>query len=124
MSAVAGIATGVEQLRDEFAQLLERVSAAELERDGIVTVRMELAGLAERLAEFDARITSVSTELANQIAELGGELSNLDRSTTVGIDASLDGLRDAQTRLASEQARYQIAFRQDLADLADRLRPR
>ena len=37
-------------------------------------------------------------------------------------DDVVDELRDAQTRLAGEQARYQIAFRQDLAELADRLR--
>ena len=31
-------------------------------------------------------------------------------------------LRDGQVRLAAEQARYQIAFRQDLARLADQLK--
>ena len=31
-------------------------------------------------------------------------------------------MRDAQVKLANEQARYQIAFRQDIADLAERLK--
>jgi hypothetical protein len=40
-------------------------------------------------------------------------------------DEVADALRDSQERLASEQARYQIAFREDLARLAEQLkRPR
>jgi hypothetical protein len=35
--------------------------------------------------------------------------------------AAVDGLRSGQERLAGEQARYQIAFREDLAALADQL---
>jgi hypothetical protein len=34
----------------------------------------------------------------------------------------IDELRDGQVRLANEQARYQIAFREDLARLAEQLR--
>ena len=89
-------------------------------------VRDRLAALAERLDAVDHRIASISTELANQIDELSGELDAVvaNRPTSGdGVDAAvLDELRDAQTRLANEQARYQIAFRQDLADLAHRLR--
>jgi hypothetical protein len=40
----------------------------------------------------------------------------------IDVDAVVDELRDTQIRLANEQARYQIAFRQELADLAERLR--
>jgi hypothetical protein len=34
----------------------------------------------------------------------------------------VDHLRDAQTKLANEQVRYQIALREDLAELARRLK--
>ena len=122
MSAVTGVASDVEGLRTDIADLGEQLRVAESEREGLLAVRIELSALADRLDEFDARITSVSTELANQISELGNELSSLDRATD--DRSSLDELRRAQTALASEQARYQIAFRQDLAELADRLRPR
>jgi hypothetical protein len=52
--------------------------------------------------------------LSGDIETMGGQ--------TPPTDVIVDELRDAQTRLAGEQARYQIAFRQDLAELADRLR--
>lgn len=84
-------------------------------------VRQRLTDLAERLEGVDARITAISVELANQIDELSGELETAGGAAPP-TDTIVDELRDAQTRLANEQARYQIAFRQDLADLADRLK--
>jgi tetrahydromethanopterin S-methyltransferase subunit G len=77
--------------------------------------------ISERIDEIDGRITSISTELANQITEISGEIDGLG-GTELPTDEVIDELRDAQLRLAGEQARYQIAFRQDLAELADRLR--
>ncbi len=76
------------------------------------------------MAELDARVTSVSTELANQIAELGNDIDALNsRPPGDGVDPEAVGeLRDGQVRLANEQARYQIAFREDLARLAEQLR--
>ena len=59
-------------------------------------------------------MTAISTELAAQLTELGAETDAASEVTLV--------LRDAQTRLSNEQARYQIAFRQDLAELADAIR--
>ena len=47
------------------------------------------------------------------------------RPAAPGTDAAIVGeLRDGQVRLATEQARYQIAFREDLARLADQLKRR
>ena len=77
--------------------------------------------MTQRLDDVDQRITSISTELANQISEITGELDALGAGEPPD-EQLLDGLRDAQTRLANEQARYHIAFRQDLADLAERLK--
>jgi chromosome segregation ATPase len=84
-------------------------------------LRARLQRLSDRLDEVDARITSISTELANQITELSGDVEAIAKEHPPSDDIVTD-IRDAQVKLANEQARYQIAFRQDLADLAERLR--
>ncbi len=80
--------------------------------------------LSAKLAELDARVTAVSTELANQLTELGHDIDSLGaRPPGDGSEpAAVGELRDGQVRLANEQARYQIAFREDLARLADELK--
>ena len=83
--------------------------------------------LHDKLTTLDDRLTSVSTELANQISELGTDLDAISaRPPAEGVDAgALDAVKAGQVRLANEQARYQIAFREDLARLAQELkRPR
>lgn len=92
------------------------VDPAELER-----LAAQIQRINERIDEVDQRIGSISTELANQITELSGDIDAMG-GNQAPTDEIVDELRDAQTRLAGEQARYQIQFRQDLADLADRLR--
>ena len=89
--------------------------------DAIKAVRDEMDKLSRRLDDIDERVTSIATELAHQISELSGDVDTINAQTPP-TDRVVDELRDSQERLASEQARYQIAFRQDLADLAERLR--
>lgn len=121
-AAAAVDTSGFDDLNERVAQLAVRVDEAsgptadsgEIERLG-----GEVERIGRRLDEVDARITSISTELANQITELSGEIDTNGSAPDMSI---VDELRDTQTRLAGEQARYQIAFRQDLADLADRLK--
>ena len=84
-----------------------------------LTAKMQRIG--ERIDQIDQRISSISNELANQITELSDDIEALG-GREPATDDVVDELRDAQTRIAAEQARYQIAFRQDLAELADRLR--
>ncbi|MFM7044914.1 MAG: hypothetical protein ACKOYG_05105 [Ilumatobacteraceae bacterium] len=109
----------------DIAQLAERLTA----NDAAVRANTEQLGALEQ------RITSVSIELANQINELGSDidaLASLPAGSTAGgsepgsistlSDEVLDALRSAQVRLASEQARYEIAFREDLAALAEQIR--
>jgi type I site-specific restriction endonuclease len=84
-------------------------------------VRARLQRLTDRLDAVDARITSISTELANQITELSGDVESIAKEHPPTDDIVTE-MRDAQVKLANEQARYQIAFREDLADLAERLR--
>ena len=84
-------------------------------------LRARLQRLTDRLDEVDARITSISTELANQITELSGDVESIAKEHPPTDDIVTE-MRDAQVKLANEQARYQIAFREDLAALAERLR--
>ena len=78
---------------------------------------------ADRLNLIEQRLVSMGNELSHQLHEMGNEIDRLGRSTGDGASAEiLDALRSTQTKLAQEQARYEIAFRQDLAALADQLR--
>jgi len=86
----------------------------------LIELHRRLDALDARLGDLDTRITSISTELAHQITEISDDFEHLGGDAPA--EQVVDELRDAQTRLASEQARYQIAFRQDLAELADRLK--
>jgi len=85
-------------------------------------LRTRVDAVVAQLTALDARITSVSTELANQLRELGGDIDALGARPPAAVDeGSLEEVRDTQVRLANEQARYQIAFRADLARLAEHL---
>jgi chromosome segregation ATPase len=84
-------------------------------------LRARMQRLSDRLDEVDARITSISTELANQITELSGDVEAIAKEHPPTDDIVTE-IRDAQVRLANEQARYQIAFREDLAELVEKLR--
>ncbi len=112
----------LERMKAEMASLRETLERQET-RAPPPDPGERLDELASKLAELDARVTSVSTELANQIAELGNDLDALDNSPPGAAPdgAVVDELRDGQVRLANEQARYQIAFREDLARLAEQL---
>jgi uncharacterized coiled-coil protein SlyX len=108
----------------DIAQLAERMTA----NDAVVRET------SEQLSALEKRLTSVSVELANQINEIGHDLDALaslpsptasstePASLSTISDEVLDALRTAQVRLASEQARYEIAFREDLAALAEQVR--
>lgn len=96
-------------------------AAPTIDQAEIDKLNAKMQRIGDRIDAIDQRISSISTELANQITELGGDIDALGGNEPA-TDEVVDELRDAQTRLAAEQARYQIAFRQDLADVADRLR--
>ena len=67
----------VEQLRAELASLREAV-----DHHGSTT-----QALHDKLAALDDRVTSVSTELANQLTELGHDIDALtDRPGGLGVD--------------------------------------
>jgi tetrahydromethanopterin S-methyltransferase subunit G len=105
---------------DELEAVNAKVQANTEQLGGLDGVGAQVQTLTTRLDQLDARITSISNELANQITELSSDIESLN-----GKDPAsdlVDRLRDTQVKLANEQARYQIAFREDLAHLADFLK--
>jgi uncharacterized protein involved in outer membrane biogenesis len=113
----------IEGMKAEMASLREALDRHEA-RPVLPDPSPRLDELATKVTNLDARVTSVSTELANQITELSTDIDSLDRRPNGnGVTAEVVGeLHDGQIRLANEQARYQIAFREDLARLAEQLR--
>jgi hypothetical protein len=110
----------------------------------LAELRAQLDALTEATSAIDARVTGVSMELANQLTELGRDIDELNRRTsesagaggdaaefdtaeleariTERLDAAIEDVLDSTERLAAEQARYEIQFRADLAELAERIR--
>jgi hypothetical protein len=109
--------SATEELRGQLGQLAERMTSYD----------NEARAVREHIAVLDQRLTGVSTELANQISELGHDIDGLGQRIPeivdgVVSDEVVEALRGGQVKLANEQARYEIAFRQDLAALAEQLR--
>jgi hypothetical protein len=107
----------IDGLRDRVDEIDQRVTQL-----APPDLAARVDAVATQLEALDARITAVSTELANQLGELGNDIDALNNRPTEPIDEEgIEELRDTQLRLAMEQARYQIAFRADLARLAEHL---
>jgi chromosome segregation ATPase len=83
--------------------------------------------LATTVESLDARITQVGSEVTHQLTELSGDIESLEVRTkqlaeeTAKLPSDLSTVLRDQEELALEQARYQIAFRQDLADAIEML---
>ncbi len=106
-----------DAISDQLRELTKRAGSTQAATD---ETRAQVAAVEQRLA-------NASTELANQIGELGREIDGLATreiepvNVTIG-DAATATLRNGQVRLASEQARFEISFREDLATLAEQVR--
>ncbi len=133
----AAVAAHTGQMTETQARLSEIDELAQL-----------LGAADERISSADVRITSISTELANQLTELSRDIDELNRRSVESgteaaddatasvdidtaelearlaerLDAAIDDVLDTTEKLAAEQARYEIQFRADLAELAERLR--
>ena len=77
-----------ESVSQEVHTLGERI-------DELDTVRDQVQSVATRLDQLDARITSISNELANQITELSGDLEALEWPANRPPSWSIE-LRDTQ----------------------------
>ncbi len=105
--------TELVALRDE---LTKRTNALSL-------VTAMTNGLDQKISVIDQRVTKMTTELSHQIHELGSEIESLTKSSQDNASReALEQLRVNQIRIANEQARYEIAFRQDLAELVEQIR--
>lgn len=113
----------LDQLDDVIAALSTRVQQLEEDRS---TSAQTLSDILEKTNNLDARITATTTELARQLDELGNELAAVTDQEPIDVaeivNGSLVDIRQSQTRLAQEQARYQAAFRADIAILIEQLR--
>ena len=122
-------AQSLEVSREEARVSAERLAALEdlVAKYGAALEKEKAANrdTAERLVLIEQRLVNMGNELAHQLHELGNEIEQLSAGSGEGADAgTLAALKESQIRLAQEQARYQIAFRQDLAALADQLQKR
>jgi DNA repair exonuclease SbcCD ATPase subunit len=123
-----------DEIRLQLQEIGERLRASEAAQAevGELAARVavgetEARAVRDHMAKLDQRVTNVGTELANQLSELGRDIDGLAQRVPEAADGGVseevvDELRDSQVKLANEQARYEIAFRQDLAALAEQLR--
>jgi chromosome segregation ATPase len=111
--AIAALTAGLATLRAELTSHIEQLAEEKSLRNDI----------AQRLTVLEGRVTGMGTELSHQMHELSDEIENLTKTSNADeVDAAIMHLRSSQSRLAAEQARYEIVFRQDLATLAEMLR--
>lgn len=118
-----------DDLREHVHALTQRVEGL---AERVETTEATSRRTAEQFTAIENRMSAVSIELANQIAELGRDLDgNRNNGNGNGHGENGNGhvsaellaeLQHAQVKLAAEQARYEIAFRQDLATLAEHVR--
>ena len=119
----------IAALRQQLADVTERVSGMDTR---VTSVSTELANQLTELSRDIDELTRRSQEAADAAAAGG---SDAETSASVDIDAgeiearlaerldaAIDDVLDTTERLAAEQARYEIQFRADLAELAERLR--
>lgn len=120
------VTTDIDSLREEFGRMRTDLDAACAEVDATRQQLNDMATANDKvLAEIrnlDDRLAHMGREFANQIHELATGLDGLEKhadSVSAEVIADLHGV---QARLAAEQVRYEITFRQDLAEIADQLR--
>ena len=120
----------IDDLRAQVSRLTTQIGELTASHTTNVT---HLDDLSTRLGSLDARIAQIGTEVTHQLGELSGDIDSLGRRTN-SLDDEINKLghlpdvveevRTDQARLANEQARYEIAFRQDLAEIVDQFQRR
>jgi len=120
------LATEVElhQLRTRVAELASQLNEV---MNRSTESQQSARDISTRLEAAESRITQVGSEITNQLTELSGDIESLEQRTkqladiATELPADIELVRHDQEELAREQARYQIAFRQDLADAIEML---
>ena len=120
-------ATSAAAVPDE----VDAASAADVQ-----VVQDQVSQMAEKMSALDNRMNKVSLELANQLTELSNDLDVLLDQADAEKEPSADdavavqdlvaeaigSVQRSTEKLAAEQARYEIQFRADLAELAEHFR--
>ena len=110
----------LETLKTELVALREELTKR---TNALSLVTAMTNTLEQKISIIDQRVTKMTTELSHQIHELGSEIESLTKSSQNNASReALEQLRVNQIRIANEQARYEIAFRQDLAELVEQIR--
>jgi chromosome segregation ATPase len=128
----------MQQRVDELAaQLADSPADPNTARAADVQVVQEQVGqMTEKMSALENRMNKVSLELANQLTELSNDLDVLLDQADVEEEPSADdavaanelvaeaigSVQRSTEKLAAEQARYEIQFRADLAELAELFR--
>ncbi len=124
----------IQQLQDRINELAASVPdtgglSAQLEAlsQRVATSEGDSRTALDQANALDERIQSVSTQLANQLGELSRDMDSLaarppSTAAVLVDDEAVNTLRTGQVKLAAEQARYEISFREDLAMLAEQVR--
>ncbi len=115
----------VDEIRSQVSALvtqIEQIVASDSSRaEHLETVVTQLRQLDGRIGQIGNEVTHQLTELSTDIDKLGHRTQDL--SEHIGhlteLPGVVEGVRSDQARLANEQARYEIAFRQDLAEVAE-----
>ena len=120
------VATDLDDLRAEFAQMRTDLDATRKQLDEMIAVNDELMAANNKVVAdlrlLDERLVHMGREFANQIHELATGIDGLEKHADSVSAEAVAELHAVQARLAAEQVRYEIAFRQDLAEIADQLR--
>ena len=120
------VATDIDLLRAEFSEMRGALDTTRAELDNTRKRLDDVTSTNEKVAaeirQLDDRIAHMGREFANQIHELGTGIDNLEKHAESVSAEALAELHSVQARLAAEQVRYEIAFRQDLTELAEQLR--
>lgn len=117
--------TEVDEIRAQLSTLVAQVqqlAATDSSRGE------QLESVVTQLHQLDRRIFQISNEVTHQFTELSTDIDRLGQRThdlgnnieqLTELPTLVEGVRSDQARLANEQARYEIAFRQDLAEVAE-----
>ncbi len=110
----------LETVHRTVAELEQRVAEQSEQRALLLEVARSLRAEATAISES---LTQLETRLSEQINELERSLTTAREGSASldDIESVLKDLKASQEHLATEQARYQIAFRDDLAYLLDDL---
>jgi len=117
-STIADQQATIADQRDVIARLGARIDEVEA----------RAAAQAAQMTRIEARLGEITEQVLRQMEEMGHEVDAAARAAQEARDSTgvpgglLDEIQAAQTRLAGEQVRYDLALRAELAELADRFR--